>query len=1049
MKKILLTCFLALLCLFQKARIKLKAIKYCLGILSPPSAGRNNSTLAYFAAGVFYLAKRSVFREAYLKDQVVLLSPLSLILLLLCWSSPFLRLVAQSPGADSLPSSIGPHRGGSSRSDAFTELDDLADILGKAIYTTDVSTIDGGPRLFSLGLNEVEASDTCAEPSRSLQHRTSLPSPVSSAEPSRSIRLPSIVLSEVEASEIGHPTNLPSSVACRDHSRSASLPSQINFGLINTDQGIEVGMGENNFHPTSVPVFTSQNKQEVARKAQDSQSLASCFLNLASSNQSELSSYRKELDPETHRSLVLSEVEASDTGAELSRSLQHRTSLPSPVSGLPSSTHQTPMLSSVEASEIGHPTNLPSSVACRDHSRSASLPSQINFGLINTDQGIEVGMGENNFHPTSVPVFTSQNKQEVARKAQDSQSLASCFLNLASSNQSELSSYRKELDPETHRSLVLSEVEASDTGAELSRSLQHRTSLPSPVSGLPSSTHQTPMLSSVEASEIGHPTNLPSSVACRDHSRSASLPSQINFGLINTDQGIEVGMGENNFHPTSVPVFTSQNKQEVARKAQDSQSIASCFLNLASSNQSELSSYRKELDPETHRSLVLSEVEASDSGAELGEIMGLWSQANHSSYSSIPPPDSIRLGDQLPDDLVFTSLLNTDTPEIRLSDFRGKYLILQFWATWCTASSGFLLQAEEIQQHFGDRLQVIPVTYESKEQVAKSLALRKSLSELNLPLITEESRLRDYFPHITLPHLVLIDPEGRVRAITGAQDLTIAKLSTLLETGLGSFRPKVDKRIPFDIEDKLISGNPKIPSKNIQFQSALTHYIPGVDGASMESFEDGTHLLFVNTSLIKLYRHAFTGRDLPNYFGFNRILSEGFEEEELTTTKSGLDYLEWMEKGGRVFGYELIAPPGVDGYALMREDLKRFFPHIEAKVEQRPRMVWALIQQEGKSYPKSTATKSYQVQPGTARLRNSLLTGFIYQLNLYFMQRSPYPVMNLTGIDYPVDIDLEANFSKPEELKLALNQVGLDLVLREVSIPVLILTKTNPSPFTP
>lgn len=412
--------------------------------------------------------------------------------------------------------------------------------------------------------------------------------------------------------------------------------------------------------------------------------------------------------------------------------------------------------------------------------------------------------------------------------------------------------------------------------------------------------------------------------------------------------------------------------------------------------------------------------------------------------------DSLRIGDPIPDDLVFTQVLRSDAKEIRLSDFRGKYLILQFWATWCTASSGFLLQAEEIQQHFGDRIQVLPVTYESKEKVEKSLALRKSLADLHVPLITDESRLRNYFPHLRLPHLILIDPEGKVRAITGAEDMSIAKLSTLMDTGVGSFRLKQDRRVPVNLEENLISGNTQLASKNIRFQSALTHYIPGVDGASMENLADGAHLLFVNTSLIKLYRHAYTGRDLPNYFGLNRILSEGFEEEELTTSKSGLDYQEWMEKGDRVFGYELIAPPGVDGYALMREDLRRFFPHIEAKVEQRPRMVWALVQQEGKSYPRSTSTKSYQVQPGTASLRNSLLTGFIYQLNLYFMQRSPYPVMDRTGIDYPIDIDLEANFSKPEELKAALNQTGLDLVLREESIPVLILTKRNPqNPINP
>jgi thiol-disulfide isomerase/thioredoxin len=414
------------------------------------------------------------------------------------------------------------------------------------------------------------------------------------------------------------------------------------------------------------------------------------------------------------------------------------------------------------------------------------------------------------------------------------------------------------------------------------------------------------------------------------------------------------------------------------------------------------------------------------------------------------PTDSLQVGDFIPDGLEFSNLLNTDTERIKLSDYRGKYVILQFWATWCTASSGYLIQAEEIQNHFGDQIQILPVTYESKAQVDKALSIRKSLGDLNLPLITQEEKLRGYFPHITLPHLVIINPEGKVIAITESKELSVPKLQTLLDTGVGSFRLKVDHRIPFDMEEKLISGNTQIPSKNIRFQSALTNYIPGVSGGSMESFEDGTHLLFVNISLIKLYRHAYTGRDIENYLGFNRIITKGFEAEELTTTKSGLDYREWMERGDRVFGYELLAPPGVDGYGQMREDLVRYFPQIQAKMELRPRMVWAMVQQEGKVYPKSQSAKRYMVQPGQASLRNSLLTGFIYQLNLYFMQRSPYPVINRTGIDYPIDIDLEANFSKPEELKAALNKVGLDLVLLEETIPVLILTKTeNLNPLNP
>ena len=247
------------------------------------------------------------------------------------------------------------------------------------------------------------------------------------------------------------------------------------------------------------------------------------------------------------------------------------------------------------------------------------------------------------------------------------------------------------------------------------------------------------------------------------------------------------------------------------------------------------------------------------------------------------------------------------------------------------------------------------------------------------------------------------------------------------------------------MDERLISGNTHIPNKNIRYQSALTSYIPGVPGSTMDSREDGAHILTVNSPLIKLYRLAYTGRDFANFFSSNRIIAEGFDEEELDSRKSGLDYIDWMEEGDKVFGYELIAPPGVDQYALMRQDLDRYFPHIKAEVQLRKRTVLALVQPEGFRYPPSEADeKHYRVRPYEADLQKSLLTGLIYQMNLYFLQRSPFPLIDKTGIDYPIDIRLEGNFSKVEELTAAFRKVGLDLVQREEEIPVLILTKINP-----
>ena len=438
--------------------------------------------------------------------------------------------------------------------------------------------------------------------------------------------------------------------------------------------------------------------------------------------------------------------------------------------------------------------------------------------------------------------------------------------------------------------------------------------------------------------------------------------------------------------------------------------------------------------------LILNQVADSPPGVGLVSADSLY--PGREEYSTpAHKGDSLSVGDQFPLQMAFSEVLNHDSEKLTIVDFPEKYVILQFWATWCSASSGSLPKAQKLQERFGDHIQFIPVTYESDRKVKKKLEFYSSLQTLDLPMITNERRLSVLFPHISLPHLVILDPSGKIVAITGWQDMTEANIEKLIATGTAEFRLKADTSIPFSFEQNLISGNTHLPSKNIRFQSALTGYLPGVPGGLMDDREDGAHIVLVNNPLIKFYRLAYTGRDLANYFGPNRMELEGFEEGELDTRKSGLDYIEWMEEGNRVFSYELIAPPGVDQYQLMREDLRRYFPEIKAEIQNQKRKVWAIILPEGKTYPKSTAERSYSFNPYEAKLRNYPLLGLIYQLNIYSLQRSPYPLMDLTGIDYPIDLDLKANFSQPEELKKALQKAGLDLELREVEIPVLHLEK--------
>ncbi|MEB2778615.1 TlpA disulfide reductase family protein [Algoriphagus sp. D3-2-R+10] len=416
--------------------------------------------------------------------------------------------------------------------------------------------------------------------------------------------------------------------------------------------------------------------------------------------------------------------------------------------------------------------------------------------------------------------------------------------------------------------------------------------------------------------------------------------------------------------------------------------------------------------------------------------------------SSSTSSDTLTIGDQIPNGIEFSEVLHFDSDKLRLDDYRGKYVILEFWAPTCTASIASLPQMDRLAEKYGDRLQILPITFFKEEKVMEVIAGYQNLQSMNIPLVVNSSRLLEYFPHITIPHMVILDPQGKVVAITGLEDLTETNIDQLLATGEAPFRRKSDKRTQVPSSARLISGTPQLPNKNIWFQSAFTGYIPDVGGSLIQRFEAMSEIRIMNMPLLYHYQLAYSGRDLVDYFGRNRIELEGFDPEELWTKKRGRDYIDWMKEGTHVFGYELIAPPSMDHYGLMREDLKRFLPHIQANVEPRIKKVYALVLQKGQTFPKAVSEKqTYKTLSNGVKMENYPLQGFVYHLNSLFMANSDMPVVNSTGIDYPIDLQLNAQLGSVESLRKALQQNGLDLIEREEEIPVLVLRKISQPKF--
>src|SRR5262245_23740505 len=100
---------------------------------------------------------------------------------------------------------------------------------------------------------------------------------------------------------------------------------------------------------------------------------------------------------------------------------------------------------------------------------------------------------------------------------------------------------------------------------------------------------------------------------------------------------------------------------------------------------------------------------------------------------------------------------------IRLSDFRGKVLLLNLWATWCVPCRTEIPDLVKKQLQYRARgLRIVGITYPPE----KLSDVRNFMRELNInyPVVIGSKETKQSFASSeTLPLTVVIDREGNIR----------------------------------------------------------------------------------------------------------------------------------------------------------------------------------------------------------------------------------------------------------------------------------------------
>ncbi|PDS26257.1 TlpA family protein disulfide reductase [Flavobacterium branchiophilum] len=214
-------------------------------------------------------------------------------------------------------------------------------------------------------------------------------------------------------------------------------------------------------------------------------------------------------------------------------------------------------------------------------------------------------------------------------------------------------------------------------------------------------------------------------------------------------------------------------------------------------------------------------------------------------YGHLYSQNMLKIGDKAPKVNITDYILNIPNDK----NIENKYIILEFWATWCAPCLGAVPHLNELQNKFKNRkdLYFFSLTYEKPDKIKRTL----EKVEFKTIVVSDQTKKTEASFNVEgIPHTVLIDNKGIIKWIGEPNELNTSMIENLL-SGKNILTEKIElkteKKEEIEAEKKESENNTDVvlgflKDKNTQYIFSLINANKNDYGMAIEAFEKGKYI---------------------------------------------------------------------------------------------------------------------------------------------------------------------------------------------------------------